>query len=203
MIVSVGDAGPQVACYGILRGCWEAMQRAEEFWYVDHGAFHGEVFYRVVHNGLFLGCEPDEDSRKLEALNIRPKPWRKIGSHIVVVPPSDAMSAVLGLDGWLDETLAALPTDRPVVVHTKSSPERLGAVLKDAWCLVTDHSNAAIDALVEGVPAIMTNPQRRLGSLAEIESPPMERAFLCHLANNQWTLAEMASGECWKAQGEK
>ena len=215
----VEQGGSRVACYGVLRGCMAAMQAADEFFYIDHAYFASsrpfsgaamfdgtwqfgvKGHYRVVRNGFWHSCaESNEDDTRLKDLGVTLKDWRTKGDHIVIVPPSEYSEVYHDRRGWLDDTLKrlALHTDRAHIVHTKHDAVPLKEVLKGAWCLVTDHSNAAIDALTEGVPAIMTHPARRLGCIGEIENPPMRRDFFAHLANNQWSLAEMAAGENWK-----
>lgn len=200
-LAPVGAGGDRISCYGVLRGCMAAMKAADAFWYIDHGAFDRGRYYRVVRDGFWISSEPDTDDERFRKLNVTLKDWRTTGDHIVIVPPSQFAELAHDLVGWLDAVSMTLAryTDRPIVVHTKASKEPLSHVLQGAWCLVTDHSNAAIDALTEGIPAIMTNPARRLGDLRDIENPPMRRDFFCRLANQQWTLDEMASGECWRS----
>lgn len=206
------DCGPDIACYGILRGCGEAMKRAEHFWYVDHGYFHrghyqsadGEWnfdgYYRVVEDSLWHDAKATEfdDWTRFESFGIELQPWRTSGHHVVVVPPSVYMAEYLGLQNWLGETLRGLRrhTDRTVIVHEKGSQTPLSDILDGAWCMVTHHSNAAIDALTEGIPAIMTG--RGLGSIEDVENPPMRRDFFARLANSQWTLNEMKEGLPWR-----
>ena len=74
--------------------------------------------------------------------------------------------------------------------------------LSNAWALVTDHSNAAVDALSEGIPVIFTNSARILGNIEDIENPPMNREFFNNLAYQQWTLEEIRSGEAWDYVGD-
>ena len=103
------------------------------------------------------------------------------------------------MENWLNDVLVSIKqyTDRPVVVSDRHNLP-ISEVLKNAWVVVTDHSNAAIDAMIEGVPAIMTNPSRKWGSLEEIENPPMSRDIFRNLANCQWTLEEMRKGQAWE-----
>ena len=79
----------------------------------------------------------------------------------------------------------------------KDSQAPLKDSLKDAWVLVTDSSNAMIDALIEGVPVICTNKNRKINSIKNIETPIYQREILKNLAYNQWTLDEMKSGRAW------
>ena len=205
-LVPPNRAGPFMACYGILRGCGEAMRKADEYFYIDHGFFNraapaeGDGHYRVIHNNLWPPSTPDGDWTRYNKLAIDMKPRRKTGSHIVVVPPSPVMSQFLALEGWLDSVLLALDqlTDRPVFISNKHE-RPAHAMFEDAWCIVTEHSQVAIDAMVEGIPAIMLSPVRANGDLKQIEDPPYNTDFFSRLANCQWTLDEMLSGECWAA----
>ena len=52
--------------------------------------------------------------------------------------------------------------------------------------------------MAQGVPAIFTNPARKLGSIEDVENPPMDREFFKNLAHNQWTLEEIKSGRAWE-----
>ena len=195
-----------IATYGILRGSGECIKEAENFWYIDHGYFKRstcldrcEGYFRVVKNALWHDGSGDHTWDRFNNLQIGLKDWRKNGDHVVVVPPSGYMGGFfLGLENWLNDVLVSIKqyTDRPVVVSDRHNLP-ISEVLKNAWVVVTDHSNAAIDAMIEGVPAIMTNPSRKLGSIEEIENPPMSRDIFRNLANCQWTLEEMRSGQAW------
>lgn len=207
------ECGPDMACYGILRGTGEAMHRADTFLYVDHGYFQrsshkGDIlnpamafngYYRLVRDDVWHDCTPDDSSwDRFNALGLEVKDWRKSGGHIVFVPPSSYMENHLGLHGWTEYALAKLDecTDRPIITHTKASETPLQEALNDAWCLVTYHSNAAVDAILAGIPAIMVG--RGLGKLTDVEDPPQTREFFAKLANSQFTLPEIEEGVPWR-----
>ena len=70
---------------------------------------------------------------------------------------------------------------------------------------MTCASNAAVEALLSGVPVFCTGPcaAYRMGKpdVTEIETPalPDDRERWARvLAANQWTLDEMADGTCWR-----
>lgn len=94
-------------------------------------------------------------------------------------------------------------TDRPVEVKQKHEGDILDA-LKDTWCLVTHASNAAIDALVAGIPVIALGHSavRPISwSWENIERPiwfDREPVFWA-LAHHQWQLDEMRGGEAWES----
>ena len=204
---------PRVASYGILRGCGEAIKAAKDYWHIDHGYFFRsstpeayDGYYRITknnfwHDGLSK-CNSDRFARlKMQGLQL--KDWRKTGNHIIVVPPSKYMADHWGMHDWLRDIVAEIKkyTDREIVVSIKNETP-LERVLTNAWALVTDHSNAGITALLEGVPTIFTNPARKLGEISEIENPPMDRDFFYGLAYQQWTLEEIRSGEAWNYLGD-
>lgn len=203
-----------VIMYGYLRGLWPTLRQAKaegRAWlyldngYIRPGHFHG--FYRATwcayqHSGL---GKPDFD--RLKALDIDIRPWRK-GRHVLVCPPGDAYAEHHGFTakGWLKETLATLKasTDREIVVRPKGTPRPLADDLADAHALVTHASNTAVDAALFGVPAFVNGPSpaRALGNtdLREIERPvygPREE-WAAVLAANQWSIAEMRAGTCWR-----
>ena len=45
---------------------------------------------------------------------------------------------------------------------------------------------------------ITTSPMRKIGTLEEVESPPMDRGFLKNLAYRQWTIQEIKIGQAWR-----
>jgi hypothetical protein len=112
-------------------------------------------------------------------------------------------------------------TDRPVVYRPKPSwgdavpvegfgysshEDRFPTALSEAHCLVTYGSNACFEALLNGVPTVVlgdgvTRPVSDT-ELSAVDSPRfpsyVETLQLARdLAYCQWTVDEMAAGECW------
>jgi len=196
---------PRVAVYGILYGGNYVMQNTPNYWHIDHGYFGRSTdpdlydgYYRITHNNFWHNGSGDNTWDRFNSLGIELKDWRKTGDHIVIVPPSVHMAKALDMQTWLEETIFKIKkkTDRDVIVSSKYK-NPMSEVIKDAWCVVTDHSNSAIDAMINGIPAIFTNPARKLGTIEEVENPPMNREFFKNLAHNQWTLQEIKSGKAW------
>lgn len=208
-------SGPAVV-YGILRGCGEIIRQCEwvgrDYYHIDHGYIGGHDhyggYYRVSKNGLQANL-PEYFSRppdRFERLNIKPRPWARWGQHIVVCPLTGGMANFLGIDPtkWLEAVTAEISqwTDRPIIVKPKGEGS-LDESLKDAWCLVTHTSNAAVDAIVSGVPAIVLGPSvaRPVSwHWRDIESPrwPDREPWLHELAYHQFTLSEMQDGTAWR-----
>jgi hypothetical protein len=209
-VVNCKNSGDRVATYGIKRGSGDSIKRAKEYWYIDHGYFGKGIphrfngYYRIVHNAIIHDTDGDFPSDRLDKFNIEFKDWRKNGSHIILIPPSFPMGKFLNVQtyDWIQKTRNELQkhTDRKIVIcqKEKNKKSNLQNLLKTAWAVVTDHSNAMVDALIKGVPVVATSPMRTIGSLSEIEQPLQDRAFLKNLAYRQWTIKEIESGQAWR-----
>lgn len=210
--------GP-AAVYGILRGCDLVVQQCQwvgrDWYHVDHGYFrrgNGDFrgYYRVTKNALqrqSRGIDLMAEDRWKE-LKIELRPWRKQGVDVVVAPLSRALGQFLDIDPgqWMKMVIAEIQqyTDRAIVIKAKDSEASIQDTLRQAWCLVTHSSNAAIDALIEGVPIFTTGEcgakPLASGPLCNIEKPsyPERGPWFRVLADSQWTLAEIQRGRCWE-----
>lgn len=197
--------GPAVV-YGILRGCGDIVRRCEksgrDYYFIDLGYFkrgHYAGYYRVTKNALQADGSGSFPSDRWDKLGIVLKPWRR-GSKIIVCPPSQHQIEWFGLETWLEDTLGQIDSDREVVVKTKSSgPLDLAC----AHILVTFASNAAVDAVVGGVPVISLGPcaaNQVSGRLSDINEPlyPDREQWAANLAYGQFTLEEMRDGTAWR-----
>lgn len=188
-----------------------ARQHSFEFYYGDHGFFGRGKYYRCARNTTMVtGQNGDDDPARFMSFRIAVKPWRKQGRHVLLCPNSPAFLHRTGAAAWVSETLEALKqhTDRPIRVRWKKDRKRLAADLAGAWAVVTFASNAAVEAILAGVPAFCASPCAALtmGSddLSMIETPRMpdgREQWAARLANSQWTLQEMADGMLWRAIG--
>lgn len=214
--------GP-VALFG-SPGLWDQFEQAQaegrRYWYGDHGYFGRGEFYRVTAGRLQLDGQQATSAApslaRFQSHGISIQPWRTHGSHVLICPPDQVFAGLNHFDddAWLRHTLAELRrhTDRELRVRSRSLGTRkvrpLTRDLADCWCLVTYTSNAAVDSVCAGVPVICTGPcaGRLMGSgdLASIEDPVMgddRETWAAWLAANQWTMDEMAAGDCWRAIG--
>jgi len=171
------------------------------------------------------------DRDRFDALKITPAGWRKSrdDSHILVALSSQKYCDWVG-QGNATKYAAKLVKQitnesggkRHIVYRPKPSwpdaeavkgagfsrpPERIRDVLRGCHALVTHGSNAAIDALLVGVPAIVLGDgiaKPVAGqSVKKIKRPyaPSRHAlnqWLADLAYCQWNIEELASGEAWK-----
>ena len=144
------------------------------------------------------------------------------GKKILIAPPSVKSFALWHIDQeqWVADTIAEIKkhTDRPIVVREKRPrADRLKedtmeeALADDIHCLVTYNSVAAVEAVMQGKPAITLGPNAAgvvcSNSLSEIENPRIptydERdAWLRHLSYCQFTFTEMSNGTAWKILNE-
>lgn len=195
---------------------WDILQRTRregfDWYYCDHAYFRRNRYYRVTRNAYQHDGSGHAKDDRFRSLNIPMRPWRTSGRHVLVCPPDQAFASLMGFDaeGWLAGVLSELAahTDRPIRVrgrHGNASP--LVADLADCWALVTYTSNAAVEAVLEGVPVFCTARCAGLAmgthNLSMIETPltPDREQWAWNLAANQWTLSEIALGHCWRAIG--
>ena len=193
---------------------FEAVRRdGRDWWYGDNGYF-GRRLYRVTRGAVQHSGVGPGDHDRLRRLGVEVRPWRRGGRHVLICPPGSVYGRLNGFDaaGWLAwaRTTLARFTDRPIRVRPKSDRARrpLAADLEDAHALVACASNAAVEALCQGVPVFVTKrcaaTALASGPLARIETPATpdgREDWAACLAANQWTLQEIADGDCWRAIG--
>lgn len=208
-----------VFMYGCLRGLKPTLDQARAegrtWYYADNGYFRpGKAgYFRITRDALQHDGAGNALPERWERLGLEIKPWRKDGSHVLVCPPDEIYGQLWGLDHrkWLQDVLTTLysSTNRKVVVRdrskARSATEPFAAALRGAWALVTCASNAAVEALLAGVPVFCTRPcaAYKMGKadVAEIEDPAMladRERWARVLAANQWSVAEMRDGTCWR-----
>lgn len=190
---------------------WPDMIRSikdgHDFYYGDHAYFGRGVFWRVTKNAFQHDGRGRPDYDRLRPFYESAKPWRKSGSHILVCTQTQAYYERFGMGSWLADTVRCLKlhTDRPIVVRPKNSIRPFMQDLENAHALVCCTSNTAVQALMEGIPVITTHQcaASRMGlcDVALVEKPfyPDDRMeWAAALAANQWTLDEIAAGQCWE-----
>jgi hypothetical protein len=207
----------------LMKRCW---QSARDFYYVDTGYWGNEptaanphaykIWHRIVRNDLQHQDLVPRPADRWQRFG-RDLPKRHSGGHCVIVAaPDDKPCRFYGIDKaeWINSVVKALEqnTDRPVIVRERVSnrtqrmiQEPLAALLKQAHALVTFNSLAAIEAIMAGVPAIVTAPTHAASpvsgrDISQIETPPwpdsdLLHQWLCHLAYGQFHVSEMRSGE--------
>lgn len=210
--------------YGALRGLELLLAAARrdkrDFVYLDNGYFRpsnhakGEYtgYYRMTLNALQHDGHGAAAPTRWRALKRDIHDWRpaRAANVVLVCPPGERFAALQGFSAkdWLRDTLATLRahTDRPIVVREKLGPgvPPLFVQLNTTHALVTYNSNAAVEALIYGVPVFCTAEcaASAMGGrdLARIETPVYHEGraqWAANLAAHQWTLDEMRSGLAW------
>lgn len=146
------------------------------------------------------------------------QPWREAGKHILVIGMSAKAAAADGrpAESWESATINELRliTDRPIVYRPKPNwlearpipgstfgkGQTLEEALRDCHAVVAHHSNAAVEALIAGVPCICPSGAASVLSgheLSQIETPPMpdgREQWAWDLAHTQYSIEEMQDG---------
>jgi hypothetical protein len=205
----------------IMKQCWQDQR---PFVYVDTGYFGNQVsprnpqahkiWHRMVVNDLqhqdIVPRPPDRWQRFGWKI-----PRRRHGSKVIVALPDEKPCRFYGIDPeiWQSEVLHEIRqcTERPVIMRSRQRSRQdrmvnrpLSAELENAHVLVTFNSLAAIESLMQGVPAIVLAPTHAAApvsgrSLDTVEDPwwpsdDLLYQWLCHLAYAQFHVSEMASG---------
>lgn len=220
----------------LIKKCWET---GRTFYFMDTGYFanystknnpkgvkrwHRIVKNNVQHIGNVLP-RPDDRWRKLQAEF--PKlvwpGWKKTGSKILLVAPSEKPCKFYGIDlnTWLNDTIIEIKkyTNRPIEIRKK--PElRIQRTLdytiydqldEDIFAVVTYNSIAATEAVAYGIPAFTLAPNAASpmcsADLSKIETPyypdPAKvYEWCCYLSYGQFNNDELSDGTAWRILNE-
>jgi hypothetical protein len=223
--------GPAVT-WGVLRGAGEIIKKAiwcgKAFFHIDHGYFlrgHYNGYYRVTPNGLSVTnafTDPAytdfSDTRWLRIKDrVVYKPLNRNGRNILVCGPSSYFAdnfpwLKLNADGWVQEVVKELAswTDRPIIARQKTDNVKFSEAIQDAFCVVVHSTNAALEAMQHGVPAIALGPSLCdvLGwGYTSLETPEyshfeaVRHRLFSVLANYQFTLEELRTRAPWEKLG--
>jgi hypothetical protein len=129
--------------------------------------------------------------------------WREPRETIVFIPAPKSIEQFYG-DNWNAQALGeiAKATKRKVIIKAKTDGN-LREYLKQAHCLVSHSSVAAVEAGCFGVPVFgpATSPAYLIGEsdLSQIENPvfPDRERWLNTLTYSQFTKQEITSGFAW------
>ena len=211
-------------CQDIVKRC---RTMGIPFVFIDLGYWKRDKdgYFKVTlnerHPHLYLMKHKMHDDR-FKRLDLEIKPWRKPSDgHILIAGMSGkaAWSYKLGAQEYERDVAAQLSklTKRRLVYRPKpnwveaqkianTSFDRttpLDKALSGAHCVVTHHSNVGCDAIIAGVPVIskigaasVLQPYD-LGMIERLQCDGDRQQWANNVAYCQWTLKEMASGECW------
>jgi len=210
---------------GLGGGSRKALKLCNEtgrtFYYIDTGYFgnwKNKYIHRVTKNHVqYQGPILFRDNDRAKRFGWKFKKFQP-GKSILVCPPSEKVMNYFGLnlDEWMSETIATIKkrSDRPIIIRQKPTrTDRVStntiqqALSENIHCLVTYNSIAAVEAMMEGKPAIAVGPNAASAicetSLENIENPRVPYreemdAFMHHLAYCQFTVDEMKNGFAWR-----
>lgn len=164
-------------------------------------------------------------SDRFNRFKLNVTPMRTNGHYIMLagVGPKSSHFYNMKFQSWDEEAVAIIRkyTDRPIIYRAKpnwahvyrkldgtiwSEPHKpLESQLNKIWTVVTHHSNVAVDGILHGVPCFAEDGVPiviGLSDLSKIESPKIvsyeeQTQFLYDLAYTQWTMEQIANGDCW------
>jgi hypothetical protein len=198
--------------YGILRGCFEIMEKTQEigrnYVNIDHGYFTDRgknTYYRMTRNARSYEYKlfnvPDDRFKKL---NITLQEYKTKGQYIVILPPSEYWGNYYGVnpDQWATDVVKTLNqyTDMYYKVKKKDETIPLSVWLKEAALLIHYSSMGGLEALIAGVPVITLGPSflskyttNNLADFNKVIYTEREKLFN-NLAYNQFTPEELSNG---------
>ena len=207
--------------YGAIRENlkdWYAARRSGlPVWNIDNSYFdcvrgsgnwaEDGAQYRITKNRMQVEVDnKTSDGKRFAALGLTIKSWQhNLNGHVVLVQQSDEfMRDIAGDPDWFNESLAYLKSQNDRVVVRAWSPNKLKLQrtlvddLAGARMLVTHSSAAAVTAVLEGIPVIVTS-QSALAYMICSDGPAIDQRlrYLSVLADNQFTLQEMKDGTAW------
>lgn len=186
----------------------DAMDAGRDFIFLDHAYFRRgweRGNFRAVRSEVHLTRILPRPADRLEKYGVTIEPWRRTGTEIIVIPPSERQQAVYRCAGWTDRMLQQLDaiTERPVRVKWGKFSS-LREWLADAWAVVTYASVAGVEATLMGVPVFGTPrcPSWPVcaGPIERIETPDYSEArheWACSLAYASWHMDELNEVQ-WK-----
>lgn len=194
------------------------------FWFIDTGytnfltgkkTWHRLVKDHIHHKITGYGYPAD----RLHLLSSFPRPWKTGGSKILVVESSNNHFQLFGqeLEHWKNHVRIELEkyTDRPIKFRGKNLDRKTRDNLyeklladNDFYCVVTDSSAAAIEAIWAGIPVItlgqhITNPVARseLKDINDLYRGDIGN-WLCAVSYNQFTKKELFDGTALRIMQE-
>ncbi len=206
----------------LIKECWAS---GRNFFYMDSGYFGNypsllnpqgnKLYHRIVKNNLQHTDMLNKPSDRWDKLQLKIKP-RTPGKFIVLVTPSEKPCKFYGIDleTWISETVSLIEqyTDRPIIIRRKGSrrdrlQHSIYADLVDAHTVVTYNSVAAVESILEGVPAITLAPtaadpvsEKLIENIENPHTPDVDLVYkwASGLAYGQYHIDELKDGSAYK-----
>jgi hypothetical protein len=199
--------------YGVTEGNisqWRAALSGREDWYyIDNSYFDAVrgLQYRVTKNRIQHDGEGDTDGKRFARLGLPVGPARLLAedSYVLCVPQSEPfMRLVIEYRGdWIEDMKAGLRLQGPFRVRQWSSDKiaiqrSLPQDLEHARMALTHSSAAAVSAVLAGVP-VLVSPYSCAFRQATVNDKAERRRWAGVLADNQFDISELRSGQAWRA----
>jgi hypothetical protein len=177
----------------------ECRKRPHPYIVIDHGYFNRDFnlsWARFCVNNYHCTDWRDSD-RKIPKVH----EW-KHGDNIVVIPPSEKIAKIYNAHDWLEVITSDIKrySDKKIVVKHKNEG-RLSDVLRNAHCLVSFGSVSEVEAMIYGIPVIVSahspaiTVSNRIENIENLVYPDRIR-WLHSLVAAQWHKDEMK--QCWQ-----
>lgn len=187
------------------------------FWFIDSGYTNflesNKKWHRLVRNHLHVSRLIDVPADRLINFKKFPDPWRSSGSKILIIEPGAFAASVfkIDIDTWKKQTEHEIRqySDLPIVFREKTpkkTRKNLYQHLKDEdyYCVISINSNAATEAIWNGIPVItldkhITNPisRNKLSDINNLHRPNLG-GWLCMVSYSQFTFDELVDGTAVK-----
>lgn len=214
---------PFVACgqlWVVQRIVPPAVTDGRPFWLLDNGYYKTSGFnkftqksykttghYELTYKSVAPILMNEPDYTRWPAKDVL-RPWNPNPSgYILLGIPGQNFGRMIGMDmeAWTNTIAERIRkfSKRHIRIRTKYCERHLSEDLAGAFVCVTHSSNIAVDAIVQGVPAIVapTNPAAPVCStnLKDLDNPwmPDRTHWWASLMTQQFTAAEMEDGLAW------
>jgi len=204
----------------------ERMANRQPFWFVDSGytnfLIKHKTWHRLVANHVHARIDPTTayPADRLHLLPSWPRPWNRQGHRILVVENSDSHYELFGqnLTSWrsgVEQDLRPWCERYPHwrVEYREKVPDKktrvsvyqyLSEARKSWYCVITDCSAAAIEAIWLGIPVITLRrhvsqavARTSIQDIEDLYRGPIGN-WLCALTYNQFTWDEIQDGTAVK-----
>jgi len=231
------DTPYDFAMWGVLRGTESVIEQAKEekrnWYFFDHAYVMNESkhmpnfklkdrVYRCTKNAQMINYIDelsDDDYKRIEKYeeHVQLEPYKKNGKYVLVFEPSDFAKKWYNVPNWTEDTIELLKknTDLEIRIRKKNSLISFESEVKNAKCVISLQSAAAIQAEIWGIPGYcgdmsaaypishsMEMIQKGLDSIQYIPDDTRQ-IWLNSILANQYTMTEIADGTCWNRLKDK
>lgn len=189
------------------------------FWFIDSGYTNflepNKRWHRLVRSHLHYGNYFDAPVDRLDIFPCFPKPWRQSGEVILIIEPGPFAADIFHVDlkTWKYDVEKELRkhTDKKIKFREKApKKERTNLYQEladdDYYCIININSNAATEAIWQGIPAItldrhVTNPVTvdKISAINDLYRGKIAD-WLCMLSYSQFTYDELIDGTAARIQ---